>query len=86
MSGTQVSGQGDGLVTVRGGAHDFDVRQEAEHHRQAFTDHSLVVSDENTDRLAHAGTRNSTRKPPRVIAVVSSPPSSSARSRIPVRP
>ncbi len=84
--GEQVSGQGDGLVAIRGGAHDFDVRQKAQHHRQPFTDHSLVVSDQNTHRLAHAGTRSSTRKPPRVIAVVSSPPSSSARSRIPVRP
>ena len=84
--GEQISGHGDGLIAVRGGAHDFDVRQEAEHHGEPFTDHSLVVSDENAHRLAHAGTRNSTRKPPGVIVVVSSPPSSSARSRIPVRP
>ena len=84
--GEQVSGQGDRLVTVTGGAHHLDLWQEAEHQCQSFTDHPLVVSDENTDWLAHAGTCNSTRKPPRVIAVVSSPPSSSARSRIPVRP
>ena len=84
--GEQVSGHGDRLVAISGGAHDLDVRQQAQHHRQSFTDHPLVVSDENTHRLAHAGTRNSTRKPPRVIAVLSSPPSSSARSRIPVRP
>jgi hypothetical protein len=82
----QVSGEGDGLVAVSGGAHDFDFRQEAEHHRESFTDYPLVVSDEDTDPLAHAGTRNSTRKPPGVIAAASSPPSSSARSRIPVRP
>jgi hypothetical protein len=29
--GEQVSGHGDGLVTITGGAHDFDLRQEAEH-------------------------------------------------------
>jgi hypothetical protein len=82
----QLSGHRDGLVTVSGGTHDFDLRQQAEHHRQPFADHSLVVGDEDTDRLVHAGTRNSTRKPACVGAVVSSPPSSSARSRIPVRP
>jgi len=82
----QVNGQGDSLVTVSGGAHDLDLGQQAEHHRQPFTDHSLVVGDEDADRLVHAGTRNSTRKPRCVSAVVSSPPSSSARSRIPVRP
>ena len=77
---------GDGLVAIGGGARDFYVRQESQHQRQSFTDHALVIGNENTYRLAHAGTRNSTRKPPRVIAVVRSPPSSSARSRIPVRP
>ncbi len=86
MSGSRSAARATASVTVAGAAHDLDFGQQAEHHRQSFPDDPLVVSDEDADLRAHAGTRNSTRKPPGVIVVVSSPPSSSARSRIPVSP
>jgi hypothetical protein len=63
MSGVQVLGEGNGLGAVRSGAHDVDVGQQPEDHRQSLPDDSLIVGDEDADRLAHAGTSSSTRKP-----------------------
>jgi hypothetical protein len=82
----QIAGQGDRLVAVGGGADHLDVAEETEYHGQSFSDHLLVIGDEHADRCAHAGSSSSTRKPLQVFCAVSVPPSSSARSRIPVSP
>ena len=55
-----------------------------EQHGQPFADHPLVIGGQHPD--AHAGTRNSTRKPWLVGPATRVPPRSSARSRMPVRP
>ncbi len=81
--GRQLAGERDGLGAVGGGADDLDAGQQAEHHGQALADHPLVVGDEHPD---HAGTARSTRNPSWSAVVTSVPPSSSARSRMPVSP
>ena len=49
----------------------------------ALADHALVVGEHDPD---HAGSHSSTRKPSPAGPALSCPPSSSARSRMPVRP
>src|ERR671935_69142 len=73
----------DRLVAVRSGADYLDTRQQAEQRRQPLADDALIVREHDG---GHAGTHSSTRKPAWVGAAVSFPPSSSARSRMPVRP
>ena len=73
----------DRLLAVGGRADDLDAGQQAEQRRQALANDALVVREH--DRR-HAGTQSSTRKPAPVGPAASVPPSSSARSRIPVRP
>ncbi len=72
--GEQVSGHGDGLVAITGGAHDFDVGQEAQQHRQSFTDHSLVVSDESTHRVPAAAERYRDHHDEQVRSKAAQPP------------
>jgi len=64
-------------------ADGLDALHQAEHHAQPFVDHPLVVGDEHPN---HAGTASSTRNPWPVGPALRVPPSSSARSRIPVSP
>ena len=82
--GVKVHCESDSLVTVGGGAHHLDAIEEPEHQGQTLADDSLVVCDEDADRFGNTGTSRS--KPLEVVSVVSVPPSSSARSRMPVRP
>ena len=83
--GAQSAGQRERLLAVRGGPDDLDPGQEPQQHLEALADDPLVVRDQHPDR-AHAGTHSSTRKPISVAAAASVPPSSSARSRMPVSP
>ena len=85
-SGSQCHGQLDSFVAVGGGADDLDAVEQPEQRREAFADDALVVGDEDADRVVMPGTHNSTRKPSAVGPAVSVPPSSSARSRMPVSP
>src|SRR6185369_17509327 len=63
----------------------LDIVQEPQHECQTLADHALVVGDEYADPT-HAGTSSSTRNPVPVCSAMSVPPSSSARSRMPVSP
>ena len=79
----------DRLLAVGGRADHLDAGQQLEQHRQALADDALVVGQQDADRVlvaGHAGRNSSTRKPSEVGAAASRPPSSSARSRIPVSP
>ena len=76
------------LFAVRRRADDLDARQQVEQHRQPLAHDALVVGKQDPDRIVvgHAGRYSSTRNPSAVGAAASRPPSSSARSRIPVSP
>ena len=78
--------QGDCLVAVGCGADDLDAVEQPEEGAESLADHALVVGDEDADGAGHSGTHSSTRNPPSVDPAVSVPPSSSARSRMPVSP
>ena len=88
--------QRQGLLAVRGAGEELDAVEEPEQHAEALADEALVIGEHDPDRSdpvlgvgapgAHGGSRSSTRKPVPVGSATSSPPSSSARSRIPVRP
>ena len=67
-------------------ADDLDAGDQPEKGAEPFADHALVIGHQDADRAGHAGTCNSTRNPPSVGPAVSVPPSSSARSLMPVRP
>ena len=71
------------LLAVGGGADELDPVQQTEQRAEALPDHALVVRQQHAD---HAGSHSSTTKPSVVGSARSRPPSSSARSRIPVRP
>ena len=71
------------LLAVGGGADELDPVEQAEQGAEALADDALVVGEQDAD---HAGSHSSTRKPSVVGSARSRPPSSSARSRMPVRP
>ncbi len=53
---------------------------------ESLADHALVIGHQDADGRVQAGTHSSTRNPPPVGPAVSVPPSSSARSLMPVSP
>ena len=75
-----------GLLAVGRRADDLDVREQADEHRQPLAHHALVVGEQHADRIVAHGRNSSTRNPSSVGPATSRPPSSSARSRMPVRP
>ena len=79
--------QPDGVLAVDRRAHDLHVGQQGEQGRQALPDDRLVIGDQHPGgRPGHAGSHSRTRNRSPVAPAVSSPPSSSARSRMPVSP
>jgi hypothetical protein len=74
------------LVAVGCGADHLDPRKQPEKGAESLPDHALVVGHQDADGRVHAGTHSSTRNPPSVGPAVSVPPSSSARSLMPVSP
>src|SRR5207344_240165 len=78
-------GAGPGAVGRRAG--DLDPGHEAEQRHEPLTDDGLIICDHHAhDAVAHAGTVARTVKNPSSRAAVTSPPTSAARSAIPVRP
>ncbi len=91
-----LGGQRDGFLAVGRGRHELDLVEQPQQRRQALAHQALVIGEQDPDR-AHAagagagvnwltGSQSSTRNPSAVGSAVSLPPSSSARSRIPVSP
>ena len=78
-----LGGERQRLLAVGGGADELDAVEQAEQRAQAFTDDALVVGQQDP---YHAGSHSSTRKPSSVGPAFRRPPSSSARSRMPVSP
>ena len=78
--------KGEGFLAVSGGSDHFDPVEETEEGAETLAHHPLVIGDQDTDRVGHAGTHSSTRNPCRVGPALRAPPRSSARSRIPVSP
>ena len=74
------------LVAVGRGADHLDPGHQGEQGGESFPDHALVVSHQDADGLVHPGTHSSTQNPAAVGAAVRVPPSSSARSFMPVSP
>jgi hypothetical protein len=76
------------IEPVRGDTGHLDAGQQAQQRGQALPHHGLVIGQHDAQRVVrrHAGTTSRTRHPSSVGPVHSSPPTSSARSRIPVRP
>src|SRR5581483_2373828 len=81
--GAQPFDERDRLLAVGGAADDLEVGQQPEQRREPLAHDTLVVGE---DDGRHAGTHSSTRNPAPVAPAESVPPSSSARSRIPVSP
>ena len=78
-----LGGEVERLLAVGRGADELDPRQQPEQRAEALADHALVVGEENA---YFAGSHSSTRKPSSVGPAFRRPPSSSARSRMPVSP
>ena len=74
------------LRAVPGGRYKLDARQAPDEAYETLADEPLVVDNNDSDGGAQSGTFIETRKPVSVGAATSSPPSSSARSRIPASP
>jgi hypothetical protein len=83
---TQLDRQRERLVAVGCGADDLDAGEQPEEGGESLADHALVIGHKDADFPAHAGTHSSTRNPPPVGPAVSVPPSSAARSLMPVSP
>lgn len=64
----------------------LDAREKPKEGAESLADHALVIGRQDADDPVHAGTHSSTRNPPSVEPAVSVPPSSSARSLMPVSP
>ena len=82
--GVVAAGELDRLLAVRGGADQLDPVEQPEQRAEALADHALVVGEQDADHVS--GSHSSTLKPSSVGPALSSPPSSSARSRMPVSP
>ena len=81
--GVVLGGERDRLLAVGGGADELDPVEQPEQRAEALADDALVVGEQDAD---HAGSHSSTRKPSSVGPAFRRPPSSSARSRMPVSP
>ena len=73
----------DRLLPVGRRADQLDAVEQTEQRAEALAHDALVVGEQDAD---HAGSHSSTRKPSPVGSAHRRPPSSSARSRMPVRP
>ena len=78
-----LGGERDRLLAVGGRADELDAVEQAEQRPEPLAHDPLVVGEQDAD---HAGSHSSTRKPSAVGSAHRRPPSSSARSRMPVRP
>ncbi len=78
--------QRDCLVAVGCRAHHLYPGEQPEQGAKSLADHALVICHQDADGRVHAGTHSSTRNPLPVGPAVSVPPSSSARSLMPVSP
>ncbi len=94
-SGREALGELDRLLPVGGGAEHLDIVEQVEDQLEALADNALIVGEDHADRAtghpgAHAGaasgSHRATRKPSAVVPASSRPPSSSARSRMPLTP
>ena len=74
------------LVAITGRTDHLDSLEQPEQGGQPFAHDPLVVGEEDPDGVVHAGIHKATRKPSEMLPAVSWPPSSSARSRMPVSP
>ena len=83
MEAVARGGERHGLLAVRRGTDELDAVEQPEQRAEALADHALVVGEHHAD---HAGSHSSTLNPSPVGPALSLPPSSSARSRMPVRP
>ena len=81
-SGLVLGGERDRLLAVGGGADELDPVEQPEQRAEALADDALVVGQQDP----YAGSHSSTRKPSSVGPAFRRPPSSSARSRMPVSP
>jgi hypothetical protein len=72
------------LLTVGGRAHHLHPLQQVEQQHQPVSDYALVVGYHDAD--GHVGSHSVTRNPEPVGPADRVPPSSSARSRMPVIP
>ena len=82
----QLDRQRECLVAIGCRAHHLDAREQPEQGAESLADHALVIGHQDADGAVHAGTHSSTRNPLPVGPAVSVPPSSSARSLMPVSP
>ena len=72
------------LLAVGRGGHQLDPVEQPEQRAQALAHDALVVGEQDADHCA--GSHSSTLKPSSVGPAFRRPPSSSARSRMPVSP
>ena len=77
-------GQRERLLAVGRGGHQLDAVEQPEQRAEALADDALVVGEQDADHCA--GSHSSTLKPSSVGPAFRRPPSSSARSRMPVSP
>src|ERR1019366_9934456 len=73
---------GDRFFAISGRSDNFDVRHRRQQRDEAFSDGGLIVGDDDS----HTGTVARTVQPESCAAAVTSPPSSSMRSRMPRSP
>ena len=81
-SGSCSRGERERLLAVGRGPDELDPVEQAEQRAEALADHALVVGEQDPYRGSHS----STLKPSSVGPAFRRPPSSSARSRMPVSP
>ena len=75
-------GERERLLAVGRGPDQLDAVEQPEQRAEALADHALVVGEQDPYRGSHSSTLN----PSSVGPAVRRPPSSSARSRMPVSP
>jgi hypothetical protein len=74
------------FVAVGRGADDLDPCDQGEQGGESFPDDALVIGHQDADGPVHADSHSSTQNPPAVGPAVRVPPSSSARSFMPLSP
>src|SRR5438105_7185699 len=84
--GALAADQVDRLLTVGGFAHDLHVRLRLDDQAEAGAHHRLVVDDCDPDQLLIGSLARTVNPPSDDEPVFISPPKSSTRSRIPIRP
>ena len=79
-----LGGERERLLAVGRGGHQLDPVEQPEQRAQALAHDALVIGEQDPDHCA--GSHSSTLKPSSVGPAFRRPPSSSARSRMPVSP